>query len=124
MLAGEGLSALDRAALTRFLPKGRVVDGAMEGAASRPIALLNTSYWMVASLATKFLSDAVPDYVDKRQRGFVRGRMGIVHDIDLQLLGFLLASLGAPWAAIVVLGMEAAFQCLSHRFLLGFWAMF
>lgn len=64
------------------------------------------------------MSEALPSYIDERQKGFMRGRLGIDHVLELELLGFVLASLGAPWLALVFLDMEAAFPSLSHKYLL------
>lgn len=47
----------------------------------------------------------------------MRGRLGIDHLLDLELLAFALASMGAKWPAMVLLDMQAAFPRLSHRYL-------
>lgn len=53
----------------------------------------------------------------ERQKGFVRGRIGIGRIVDLGLLAFVLGIMVAQWPAIVLLDVEAGFSSLSHCFL-------
>ncbi len=64
------------------------------------------------------MANALPDYVDERQRGFIKGRLGVDHIMDIEVWAFGLAMQGsAARATMILLDMEAAFPSLSHSFL-------
>ncbi len=71
----------------------------------------------MATLRNWYLTAILPDFIDDRQKGFMRGRLGIDHVIDIETAAFALAVQGASVPALLFIDMEAAFPSVSHRFL-------
>ncbi len=58
----------------------------------------------------------LPDFIDDRQKGFMRGRLGLDRVIDVEAAAFALAvQRAAP--ALLFIDVEAAFPSASHRVL-------
>ncbi len=116
-----GWRPADRTALTCFIPKAAAPQAAAAvpqlPLATRPVTLLNITYKVAAAFANTYLAEALPFFIDKLQRGFLKGRLGIEHVLDLEAAAFALASRGGCCPAIVLLDIEAAFPSLAHRFL-------
>ncbi len=46
---------------------------------TRPITFVNVSYKVVATRCNWYLAAILPDLIDDRQKGFMRGRLGLCH---------------------------------------------
>ena len=113
---GGRLSSEDRAGISCYIPK-RPSPGGLRPLEARPITMTNIPYKLVAALANSFIAEALPSYIDDRQKGFIKGRLGIEHILDLDAYGCGLAASGAAHPAIILLDIQAAFPSLSHRYL-------
>ncbi len=69
---GGPLSAADHQGATCFIPTS--VDESVYVAPdlTRPIALMNVSYKVVATRCNWYLTAILPDFIDDRQKGFMR----------------------------------------------------
>jgi hypothetical protein len=75
------------------------------------------SYKVVAIRRNWYLAAILPNFIDDRQKGFSRGRLGIDHVIDIESAAFALAVQGASAPALLFIDIEAAFPSVPHRFL-------
>jgi endonuclease/exonuclease/phosphatase family metal-dependent hydrolase len=82
----------------------------------RPISLTNTDAKMWASLINFGLSRALELCIDPVQKGFVRGRRGSDHVIELDARSYGL-SLQYHDPALLLADLRAAFPSLSHNFI-------
>jgi hypothetical protein len=116
MWDGEPAPASFRASLLCFIPKATDAGGYSLPEEMRPIALSDTGYKVIASVLNHILAAALPPFIDERQRGFMRGRQGIDHVMELEAAAIGMGRVGgAP--ACCLFDILAAFPSLSHRFL-------
>ncbi len=69
---------------------------------------MNVSYKVVATHYNWYLAAILPDFIDDRQQGFMRGRLGLNHVIDAETAALALAVQGALAPALLFIDMEAA----------------
>lgn len=82
----------------------------------RPISLTNTDAKLWASLLNFGLSRCMAPCIDPVQKGFVRGRRGSDHVVQLDLRAHIL-SLQEHNPAIILADLKAAFPSLAHAFI-------
>jgi endonuclease/exonuclease/phosphatase family metal-dependent hydrolase len=117
MWEGEAAPASFRSSLLCFLPKVTDCGGYCLPGETRPIALSDTAYKAIASMLNRILAAALPKFIDERQRGFMRGRQGLDHVMELEAAAIKAGRLGGPAAALCLFDILAAFPSLSHKFL-------
>ncbi len=76
--------------------------------ATRPIALMNATFTVVATRSNWYLTSILPEFIDARQKGFIRRRLGLDHVIDIEVAAFALAAQGAIAPALLLINMDAA----------------
>ncbi len=104
-----------RHSLMVFLPKS---DSQAVGPHElRPLALCDSDYKVVMGCINYRLAQHIPDYVDDRQRGFIRGRLGLDNLLLLEAAAMLASRSGAAAPALCFLDIAAAFPSLLHDFL-------
>ncbi len=117
LLEGGTFNDDDRRGLTCFPPKGDDPPRYVPPSDTRPITLMNTSYKFVMGQANTLIAAVIPDHLDDRQKGFIRGRLGIEHVLSLEAAAYALSHLGGPALAILLLDIQAAFPSVSHSFI-------
>lgn len=55
----------------------------------------NTEHRGVALMVDPYVADALPVYIYDRQKGVIKSRLGVDHALELELLAYVLASIGA-----------------------------
>jgi hypothetical protein len=104
-----------RRSLMVFLPKS---DSQAVGPHElRPLALCDSDYKIIMGCINHRLAHHLPDYVDDRQRGFMRGRLGLDNLLLLEAAAMLASRSGAAAPALCFLDIAAAFPSLLHDFL-------
>jgi hypothetical protein len=104
-----------RHSLMVFLPKS---DSQAVGPHElRPLALCDSDYKIIMGCINYRLALHIPDYVDDRQRGFIRGRLGLDNLLLLEAAAMLASRSGASAPALCFLDIAAAFPSLLHDFL-------
>jgi endonuclease/exonuclease/phosphatase family metal-dependent hydrolase len=104
-----------RHSLMVFLPKS---DSQAVGPHElRPLALCDSDYKIIMGCINYRLAHHIPDYVDDRQRGFIRGRLGLDNLLLLEAAAMLASRSGAAAPALCFLDIAAAFPSLLHDFL-------
>jgi hypothetical protein len=104
-----------RRSLMTFLPKS---DSQAVGPHElRPLALCDSDYKIIMGCINYRLALHLPDYVDDRQRGFMRGRLGLDNLLLLEAAAMLASRSGAAAPALCFLDIAAAFPSLLHDFL-------
>jgi hypothetical protein len=83
----------------------------------RPLALCDSDYKIIMGCINYRLAHHIPDYVDDRQRGFIRGRLGLDNLLLLEAAAMLASRSGAAAPALCFLDIAAAFPSLLHDFL-------
>jgi hypothetical protein len=117
MWEGEVAPTSFRSSLLCFLPKVTDGGGYCLPEETRPIALSDTSYKVLASVLNRILAAALPRFIDERQRGFMRGRQGLDHVMELEAAAIGAGRSGGPAPACCLFDILAAFPSLSHKFL-------
>jgi hypothetical protein len=98
-----------------FLPK---VDAqAVRPSDLRPLALCDTDYKVIMGCINHRLALHLPDYVDDRQRGFMRGRLGMDNLLLLEAAAMIAARSGASSPVMCFLDIAAAFPSLLHDYM-------
>jgi endonuclease/exonuclease/phosphatase family metal-dependent hydrolase len=116
VLDGGAFPVDARTSLMVFISKAGK-DGAIAKAEEmRPISLTNTDAKLWASLLNFGLARSFEPIIDSVQKGFVRGRRGSDHVIQLDLQAHCL-SMQAPNPAIILADLKAAFPSVSHAFI-------
>jgi hypothetical protein len=114
---GEAAPASFRESLLCFIPKALDAGGFCLPEDTRPIALSDTSYKIIASMLNAILAAALPPFIDDRQRGFMRGRQGIDHVMELEAAAIGTGRTGSTAPACCLFDIKAAFPSLNHSFL-------
>ncbi len=68
--------------------------------------------------ANEIFTSALPNFVDDRQKGFIKGRLGSSACSPLRVAAWCLARMGAPSSVIMLLDIEAAFPSASHSLMI------
>jgi hypothetical protein len=98
-----------------FLPK--VDTQAVRPNELRPLALCDSDYKIIMGCINFRLAHHLPDYVDDRQRGFMRGRLGLDNLLLLEAASMLACRSGASSPALCFLDIAAAFPSLLHDYM-------
>jgi endonuclease/exonuclease/phosphatase family metal-dependent hydrolase len=115
MWNGKAPPASFRKSLMVFLPK--VDSQAVRPSELRPLALCDSDYKVIMGCINHRLANHLPDYVDDRQRGFMRGRLGLDNLLLLEAASMLACRSGAGSPALCFLDIAAAFPSLLHDFM-------
>ena len=107
----------NRLGLTFFPPKGDDPPTYVPPVDARPITFMNISYKFIMGQANLLLAAAIPEHLDDRQKGFIRGHLEIERALSLEASAYALAQLGSPAATILFLGIQAALPSVSHSFI-------
>jgi endonuclease/exonuclease/phosphatase family metal-dependent hydrolase len=99
-----------------FLPK--VDSQAVRLDELRPLALCDSDYKVVMGCINHRLALHVPDYVDDRQRGFIKGRLGLDNVLLLEAAAMLATRSGAASPILCFLDLAAAFPSILHDFMM------
>jgi endonuclease/exonuclease/phosphatase family metal-dependent hydrolase len=112
---GQPPPASFRRSLMVFLPK--VDSQAVRPHELRPLALCDSDYKIIMGCINYRLANHLPDYVDDRQRGFMRGRFGLDNVLLLEAASLLASRSGAASPALCFLDIAAAFPSLLHDYM-------
>jgi hypothetical protein len=116
MWEGHPPPASFRHSLMVFLPK--VDSQAVRPEELRPLALCDSDYKIAMGCINYRLSLHVPDYVDDRQRGFIKGRLGLDNVLLLEAASMLAARSGAVSPIMCFLDLAAAFPSILHDYMM------
>jgi endonuclease/exonuclease/phosphatase family metal-dependent hydrolase len=104
-----------RTSLMVFLPKSDAQ--AVLPSELRPLALCDADYKIIMGCINHRLALHLPDYVDDRQRGFMRGRLGMDNLLLLEAASMLASRSGSASPVLCFLDIAAAFPSLLHDFM-------
>jgi hypothetical protein len=99
-----------------FLPK--VDSQAVRPEELRPLALCDTDYKVVMGCLNHRLALHLPEYVDDRQRGFIKGRLGLDNVLLLEAAAMLACRSGSKSPILCFLDIAAAFPSILHDYML------
>jgi hypothetical protein len=105
-----------RRSLMVFLPKSEAVALAPEEL--RPLSLCDVDYKIVMSCINHRLAQLLPDFVDDRQRGFMKQRLGLDNVLLLEATSMIAARSGTVSPALCFLDIAAAFPSILHDYML------
>jgi hypothetical protein len=98
-----------------FLPKTDAQ--AVSPSELRPLALCDSDYKIIMGCINHRLAHHLPDYVDDRQRGFMRGRLGLDNLLLLEAASMLATRSGSSSPVLCFLDIAAAFPSLLHDYM-------
>jgi endonuclease/exonuclease/phosphatase family metal-dependent hydrolase len=104
-----------RCSLMVFLPK--TDSQAVRPSELRPLALCDSDYKVIMGCINHRLAHHLPDYVDDRQRGFMRGRLGLDNLLLLEAAAMLASRSGSRSPILCFLDIAAAFPSLLHDYM-------
>jgi hypothetical protein len=104
-----------RRSLMVFLPKSDAV--ALTPDELRPLSLCDVDYKIVMSCINYRLALLLPDFVDDRQRGFMRERLGLDNLLLLEAASMVAARSGAVSPVLCFLDIAAAFPSILHDYM-------
>jgi endonuclease/exonuclease/phosphatase family metal-dependent hydrolase len=116
VLDGGAFPVDARTSLMVFISKAGKDGATAKAEEMRPISLTNTDAKLWASLLNFGLARSFEPIIDSVQKGFVRGRRGSDHVIQLDLQAHCL-SMQAPNPAIILADLKAAFPSVAHAFI-------
>jgi hypothetical protein len=105
-----------RRSLMVFLPKTDAV--ALTPDELRPLSLCDVDYKVVMSCINHRLALLLPDFVDDRQRGFMRERLGLDNLLLLEAASMVAARSGAVSPVLCFLDIAAAFPSILHDYMI------
>jgi hypothetical protein len=105
-----------RKSLMVFLPKSDAVALAPEDL--RPLSLCDVDYKIVMSCINHRLAQLLPDFVDDRQRGFMKHRLGLDNLLLLEATSMIAARSGSSSPTLCFLDIAAAFPSILHDYML------
>jgi hypothetical protein len=105
-----------RHSLMVFLPKSDAV--ALSPHELRPLSLCDVDYKIIMGCINHRLAMLLPDFVDDRQRGFMRQRLGLDNLLLLEAASMIAARSGASSPALCFLDIAAAFPSMLHDYML------
>jgi hypothetical protein len=112
---GKPPPASFRRSLMVFLPKTDAQ--AVSPSELRPLALCDSDYKIIMGCINHRLALHLPDYVDDRQRGFMRGRLGLDNLLLLEAASMLASRSGSSSPVLCFLDIAAAFPSLLHDYM-------
>jgi hypothetical protein len=112
---GKAPPASFRRSLMVFLPKTDAQ--AVSPSELRPLALCDSDYKIIMGCINHRLAHHLPDYVDDRQRGFMRGRLGLDNLLLLEAAAMLASRSGSSSPVLCFLDIAAAFPSLLHDYM-------
>jgi hypothetical protein len=104
-----------RHSLMVFLPK--VESQVVQLDELRPLALCDSDYKIVMGCINRRLANHIPDYVDDRQRGFIKNRLGLDSMLLLEAAAMLATRSGAASPSMCFLDIAAAFPSILHDYM-------
>jgi hypothetical protein len=116
MWNGDPAPASFRQSLMVFLPKSDAV--ALSPSELRPLSLCDVDYKIIMGCINHRLAMLLPDFVDDRQRGFMRQRLGLDNLLLLEAASMIAARSGASSPALCFLDIAAAFPSILHDYML------
>jgi hypothetical protein len=99
-----------------FLPKVDTL--AVRSEELRPLALCDTDYKVVMGCLNHRLAMHLPEYVDDRQRGSIKGRLGLDNILLLEAAAMLACRSGSSSPILCFLDIAAAFPSILHDYML------
>jgi hypothetical protein len=105
-----------RQSLMVFLPKSDAV--ALSPSELRPLSLCDVDYKIIMGCINHRLAMLLPDFVDDRQRGFMRQRLGLDNLLLLEAASMIAARSGASSPALCFLDIAAAFPSMLHDYMI------
>jgi hypothetical protein len=105
-----------RQSIMVFLPKSDAV--ALSPSELRPLSLCDVDYKIIMGCINHRLAMLLPDFVDDRQRGFMRQRLGLDNLLLLEAASMIAARSGASSPALCFLDIAAAFPSMLHDYML------
>jgi hypothetical protein len=106
-----------RQSLMVFLPKSDAV--ALAPDELRPLSLCDVDYKVIMGCINHRLAALLPDYVDDRQRGFMKNRLGLDNLLLLEAAAMLAARSGSSAPTLCFLDIAAAFPSILHDYMLA-----
>jgi hypothetical protein len=113
---GGSAPASFQKSLMVFLPKSDAV--ALSPSELRPLSLCDVDYKIIMGCINHRLAMLLPDFVDDRQRGFMRQRLGLDNLLLLEAAAMIAARSGASSPALCFLDIAAAFPSMLHDYML------